>query len=61
MNEIKTQFTEAKTDESELEEIIEEFDLDAALIAEFNAISKEFNTLKIDYQTLLRTRHLGES
>lgn len=59
MEELENQFAEARTDETELEEIIEEFDLDQFLIDEFNEISKLFSQLKLDYQTLIRTRELG--
>lgn len=56
---LQNQFLDARTDESELEEIIEEFDLDQFLIDEFNEISKLFSQLKIDYQIIVRTRELG--
>lgn len=59
MENLENQFLEARTDETELEEIIEEFDLDQFLIDEFNEISKLFSQLKLDYQTLVRTRELG--
>lgn len=59
MENLENQFAEARTDETELEEIIEEFDLDQFLIDEFNEISKLFSQLKLDYQTLVRTRELG--
>lgn len=59
MDELRQEFEDAKTDESELEIILDECDLDEALMAEFNAIAKAFDQLKIDYQTLIRTRHLG--
>ncbi len=45
-----------KTDEAELEKVLDEYDLDQCLETEFNAISSEFHQLEIAYQSLLNTR-----
>ncbi len=45
-----------KTDESELEEVLDRYDLDEALETEFNAIDSEFRQLEVMYQSLLNTR-----
>jgi hypothetical protein len=53
---ISSQLNEFKTDEKELEEVLNKYDLDEALEAEFNAIEAHFQQLLIAYQTLLNTR-----
>jgi hypothetical protein len=45
-----------KTDESELEDILDSYDLDECLAAEFDAIDAAFKELRIKYQSLLNTR-----
>jgi N-methylhydantoinase B/oxoprolinase/acetone carboxylase alpha subunit len=45
-----------KTDENELEEMIEQYDLDATLEAQFNSLDKRFKQLEIKYQSLLNAR-----
>jgi N-methylhydantoinase B/oxoprolinase/acetone carboxylase alpha subunit len=45
-----------KTDENELEELIEQYDLDATLEAQFNSLDKRFKQLEIKYQSLLNAR-----
>jgi hypothetical protein len=45
-----------KTDESELEDILNRYDLDECLAAEFDAIDAQFKELRIKYQSLLNTR-----
>ena len=45
-----------KTDEAELEELIEQYDLDATLEAQFNSLDKRFKQLEIKYQSLLNAR-----
>ncbi len=53
---ISNQLNDFKTDENELEEVLNQYDLDEALEAEFNAIDEEFKELQIEYKTLLNTR-----
>jgi hypothetical protein len=50
------QAEEFKTDESELEDILDSYDLDECLAAEFDAIDTAFKELRIKYQSLLNTR-----
>lgn len=45
-----------KTDENELEELIEQYDLDATLESQFNSLDKRFKQLEIKYQSLLNAR-----
>lgn len=47
-----------KTDETELEEVLDRYDLDEALEAEFNALEERFKQLQIRYQSLLNTERL---
>jgi hypothetical protein len=47
-----------KTDETELEEVLDRYDLDEALEAEFNALEERFKQLQIRYQSLLNTEKL---
>ncbi len=56
MDELSEEFENLKTDEDELEEVINEYDLDKSLEAEFDAINAEFNQLQIVYTSLLNTR-----
>ena len=53
---LQHQFQDARTDENELEEVLNQYDLDEALEAEFNAIDSQFQRLEIAYQSLLNTR-----
>ncbi len=56
MDELKDQIENFKTDESELEEVLDKFDLDESLAAEFDAIATQFQQLEIKYQSLINTR-----
>jgi hypothetical protein len=50
------QLEDFKTDEDELNEVLDEYDLDESLEAEFDAIDVEFKELQILYTSLLNTR-----
>lgn len=56
MDELKSQIDDFKTDEVELDQVLEDYDLDEALEAEFDAISAQFQQLEIKYLSLLNTR-----
>jgi hypothetical protein len=56
MDELSEEFESFKTDEENLEEVLNEYDLDESLEAEFDAIDAEFNQLQIAYTSLLNTR-----
>jgi hypothetical protein len=56
MDELKSQIDEFKTDEVELDQVLQDYDLDEALEAEFDAISAQFQQLEIKYLSLLNTR-----
>jgi hypothetical protein len=56
MDELSEEFESFKTDEEDLEEVLNEYDLDESLEAEFNAIDAEFNQLQIIYTSLLKAR-----
>jgi hypothetical protein len=56
MDELKSQIDEFKTDEVELDQVLESYDLDETLEAEFDAISAQFQQLEIKYLSLLNTR-----
>jgi chromosome segregation ATPase len=56
MDELSNQIENLKTDQDELEETLNEYDLDAELEQEFDAIDAEFRELEIVYQSLLNTR-----
>jgi hypothetical protein len=56
MDELSEGFESFKTDEEDLEEVLNEYDLDESLEAEFNAIDAEFNQLQIIYTSLLKAR-----
>ena len=49
-------FSQFKTDESELEQTLENYDLDEELENQFNALADRFQRLEIMYQSLLNTR-----
>ncbi len=53
---ISSQIENAKTDESELDEVLDRYDLDESLAAEFDAIATQFQQLEIKYQSILNTR-----
>lgn len=50
------QIDDLKTNENELEDILDRYDLDECLAAEFDAIDAQFKELRIKYQSLLNTR-----
>jgi hypothetical protein len=52
----EAQLEDFKTDEDELNEVLDEYDLDCRLEAEFDAIDAEFKELQILYTSLLNTR-----
>ncbi len=56
MDELSEEFENLKTDEDELEEVVNQYDLDESLEAEFDAINAELNELQIAYKSLLNTR-----
>lgn len=45
-----------KTDQAELDEVLNEYDLDAELEQEFEALSKALVQLEIRYQALINSR-----
>lgn len=49
-------FHDARTDQIELNEVLDKYDLDEALEQEFNALDDQFRQLEIAYQSLLNTR-----
>jgi phosphopantothenate synthetase len=53
---LSDQIDDLKTDEDELNEVINEYDLDESLEPEFDAIDAEFKELQILYTSLLNTR-----
>ncbi len=53
---LQNQIDDLKTDESELNEVLEQYDLDEFLEAEFDAIEAQFRELQILYTSLLNTR-----
>lgn len=56
MDETNKKIQNLKTDEVELEEILEDYDLDQFLEDEFNAIDDAIKQLEIKYQSLMNTR-----
>jgi chromosome segregation ATPase len=56
MEELSNQIQDLKTDEDELHQVLNEYDLDESLEAEFDAIDAEFRELQIVYTSLLNTR-----
>jgi len=55
-NDLNRQIENAKTDESELNEVLEKYDLDEQLAQEFSDIDKAFRQLEIRYQSLINAR-----
>lgn len=55
-NDLNRQIEQAKTDETELNEVLEKYDLDEQLAREFSEIDKAFRQLEIRYQSLVNTR-----
>jgi phosphopantothenate synthetase len=56
MDDLNRQIEQAKTDESELNEVLEKYDLDEQLAREFSEIDKAFRQLEIRYQSLVNAR-----
>jgi chromosome segregation ATPase len=56
MDELSNQIEDLKTDEDDLNNVLDEYDLDESLEAEFDAIDAEFRELQIIYTSLLNTR-----
>ena len=59
MNEEPTvshEIEEFKTNSDELDNVLDRYDLDESLEAEFNAIDERFKQLEITYKSLLNTR-----
>ncbi|QLE46666.1 hypothetical protein FD723_41645 (plasmid) [Nostoc sp. C052] len=56
MDELNSQIQDAKTDETELKQVLKKYDLDEELALEFSEIDKAFRQLEIKYQSLLNTR-----
>jgi hypothetical protein len=56
MDELSNQIQNLKTDEDELTEVLDQYDLDESLEAEFTAIDAQFRDLEITYKSLLNTR-----
>lgn len=56
MDDLNSQIQDAKTDETELNQVLKKYDLDEELALEFSEIDKAFRQLEIKYQSLLNTR-----
>ena len=56
MDDLNSQIQSAKTDETELNQVLKKYDLDEELALEFSEIDKAFRQLEIKYQSLLNTR-----
>jgi hypothetical protein len=56
MDELNSHIQDAKTDETELKQVLKKYDLDEELALEFSEIDKAFQQLQIKYQSLLNTR-----
>ncbi len=55
-SQISHEIEEYKTDSDELNEVLDKYDLDEALEAEFNQIDKAFRQLEIIYQSMQNAR-----
>lgn len=55
-DDLNRQIDDAKTDEGELNEVLEKYDLDEQLAREFSDIDKAFRQLEIRYQSLVNAR-----
>jgi hypothetical protein len=53
---VSAQIEDFKTDENELEQVLEEYDLDQELEELFNVLDRQFQQLEVKYQALLNTR-----
>ncbi|HEY9799253.1 MAG TPA: hypothetical protein V6D25_02760 [Leptolyngbyaceae cyanobacterium] len=56
-DELNSRIEDAKTDETELNQVLKKYDLDEVLALEFGEIDKAFRQLEIKYQALLNTRN----
>jgi hypothetical protein len=56
MDDLNSQIQDAKTDETELKQVLKKYDLDEELALEFSEIDKAFRQLEIKYQSLVNTR-----
>ncbi|MEQ8464006.1 hypothetical protein [Coleofasciculus sp. E1-EBD-02] len=56
MEEFTERIEDYRTDQAELDEVLNEYDLDAELEREFEALSKALIQLKIQYQSLVNSR-----
>ncbi|MCC5611058.1 hypothetical protein LC612_30985 [Nostoc sp. CHAB 5834] len=56
MDDLNSQIQDAKTDETELKQVLKKYDLDQELALEFSEIDKAFRQLEIKYQSLVNTR-----
>ena len=55
-DDLNSQIQDAKTDETELKQVLKKYDLDEELALEFSEIDKAFRQLEIKYQSLVNTR-----
>lgn len=55
-DDLNSQIQDAKTDEVELKQVLQKYDLDEQLALEFSEIDKAFQQLQIKYQSLVNTR-----
>lgn len=55
-DDLNSQIQDAKTDETELKQVLKKYDLDEQLASEFTEIDRAFQQLQIKYQSLLNTR-----
>ncbi len=55
-DQLSNQIEDFKTDEDELAEVLDQYDLDEALATEFDTIDAQFRELQILYTSLLNTR-----
>lgn len=55
-DELHDKIENLKTDETELAEMLERYDLDEALETEFNNLDAQFRRLEVIYQSLLNAR-----
>ncbi len=55
-DQLSNQIEDFKTDEDELAEVLDQYDLDEALATEFDTIDAQFRELQVLYTSLLNTR-----
>ena len=55
-DDLSSKIEDLKTDENELNTVLDQHDLDASLEQEFNEIDTQFHRLEIIYQSLINTR-----